>query len=177
VPTVFTIGHSVLEPGEFLDLLHAHDVKLLVDVRRYPASRRVPHFNAGPLAETLESAGIGYRHAEDLGGRRDPLPDSPNGGWEDDGFRGYADHMQTTDFVAGLYELEADMREHTTAVMCAEADWHRCHRRLLADVLTARHHDVVHIGARGDEPHERTSFAMVADNRISYPPIQGSLEI
>jgi uncharacterized protein (DUF488 family) len=174
---LFTIGHSVLEPDEFLRLLHGHDVELLVDVRRYPASRRVPHFNAGPLADTLESAGIGYRHAEDLGGRRDPLPDSRNGGWENEGFRGYADHMSTTDFVAALYELEGDMRERQTAVMCAEADWRRCHRRLLADVLLARHHEVVHIGAAGDEPHEQTPFAMVANNGISYPPVQGSLGV
>ena len=81
-----------------------------MDVRRYPASRRVPHFNAGVLAETLESAGIGYRHAEDLGGRREPLPDSRNGGWENKQFRGYADYMATREFVDGLYALEADMR-------------------------------------------------------------------
>jgi uncharacterized protein (DUF488 family) len=175
--TLHTIGHSVLEPGEFVRLLHEHDVELLVDVRRYPASRRVPHFNAGVLAETLESAGIGYRHAEALGGRREPLPDSPNGGWENPGFRGYADHMDTTEFVAALYELEADTRERQTAVMCAEADWRRCHRRLLADMLAARHHRVIHIGARGDEPHEQTPFAMVANHGISYPPVQGSLEV
>src|SRR4051794_39388003 len=151
VSTLFTIGHSVLEPDEFLGLLHGHDVELLVDVRRYPASRRVPHFNAGPLADTLESAGIGYRHAEDLGGRRQPDPDSRNDGWDNPQFRGYADYMSTTDFVAALYELEGDMRERRTAVMCAEAQWRRCHRRLLADVLLARDHEVVHISARGDE--------------------------
>ncbi len=174
---IFTIGHSVLEPDEFLGLLHAHDLELLVDMRRYPASRRVPHFNAGPLADTLESAGIGYRHAEELGGRRDPAPDSRNGGWEDEQFRGYADHMATTEFVAALYELEADTRERQTAVMCAEADWRRCHRRLLADVLVARHHEVVHVGAAGDEPHEQTPFAMVIHGGISYPPVQGSLGV
>jgi uncharacterized protein (DUF488 family) len=174
---IHTIGHSVLEPDEFLRLLHAHDVELLVDVRRYPASRRVPHFNAGPLADTLESAGIAYRHAEDLGGRREPVADSSNGGWEDSGFRGYADHMRTTDFVAGLYELEGDMRERRTAVMCAEADWRRCHRRLLADVLVARDHEVIHVSAAGDEPHEQTPFAMVANGGVSYPPVQGSLGV
>jgi uncharacterized protein (DUF488 family) len=175
--TVFTVGHSVLEAGDFMRLLHAHEVELLVDVRRYPASRRVPHFNAGLLAETLESAGIGYRHAQELGGRRDPVPDSQNGGWENDQFRGYADHMATTDFVAALYELEADARERRTAVMCAEGDWRRCHRRLLADLLVARHHEVVHIGAAGSEPHEQTPFAMIAHGGISYPPVQGSLEV
>jgi uncharacterized protein (DUF488 family) len=175
--TIHTIGHSVLEPDEFVRLLHDHDAELLVDVRRYPASRRVPHFNAGVLAETLESAGIGYRHAEDLGGRRDPAPDSRNGGWENEQFRGYADHMATTEFVAALYELEADARERRTALMCAEADWRRCHRRLLADVLVARQHEVVHLGAAGDEPHEQTPFAVAAAGGISYPPVQGTLEV
>jgi uncharacterized protein (DUF488 family) len=175
--TIHTIGHSVLEPDEFVRMLHDQHVELLVDVRRYPASRRVPHFNAGVLAETLESAGIGYRHAEDLGGRREPLPDSRNGGWEDPGFRGYADHMATTEFVAALYELEADARERRTAVMCAEAGWRRCHRRLLADVLVARQHEVVHLGAAGDEPHEQTPFAVLAHGGISYPPVQGTLGV
>jgi uncharacterized protein (DUF488 family) len=177
VSTIHTIGHSVLEPDEFVALLHQHGVDLLVDVRRYPASRRVPHFNSGLLTETLASGGIGYRHAEELGGRREPLPDSPNGGWENDGFRGYADYMRTRPFAEGLDRLESDAREHTVAVMCAEADWHRCHRRLLADALRARGHEVLHIRAGATEPHEQTPFAMVADNRISYPPIQGSLEV
>jgi uncharacterized protein (DUF488 family) len=175
--TIYTVGHSVLEPDEFLGLLHEHGVDMLVDVRRYPASRRVPHFNAGVLAETLESGGIGYRHAEELGGRRRPLPDSRNGGWENEGFRGYADYMRTQEFADGLHRLEADAREHSVAVMCAEAQWWRCHRRLLADALVARHHDVVHLRRGGSQPHEQTPFAVVANNGISYPPVQGSLEV
>src|SRR4051794_3482056 len=128
---VYTVGHSVHEPGEFMELLHAHDVRLLVDVRRHPASRRVPQFNSPPLAETLASGGIAYQHSEELGGRRSPAPDSPNGGWRNDQFRGYADHMATPEFKAALEGLVAE--ERRTAVMCAEARWVSCHRRLIAD--------------------------------------------
>src|SRR4051812_4749935 len=115
--TLFTVGHSVHEPGEFLEILHGHDIELLVDVRRYPASRRVPHFNSGVLAETLRSAGIAYLHDEDLGGRREPVPDSPNAGWRNEQFRGYADHMATSEFKIALDRLEGE--EQRTAVMCA----------------------------------------------------------
>src|SRR3954465_7800004 len=97
---IYTVGHSVHEPGAFMELLHAHDVELLVDVRRYPASRRGPQFNSGPLAETLASGGIAYEHVEELGGRRSPAPDSPNGAWRNDQFRGYADHMAPPELSA-----------------------------------------------------------------------------
>lgn len=174
--TFFTVGHSVHEAGDFLRLLHAHDVELLVDVRRYPASRRVPHFNAGPLAETLESAGIDYRHAEELGGRRDPAPDSRNGGWENDQFRGYADYMAGHEFKTAVDGLAAD--EPRTALMCAEGRWVNCHRRLIADALTVRGHEVLHIDGRGGvEVHELTEFALVSGADVTYPPVQGRLEV
>src|SRR3954452_11406222 len=102
---LFTVGHSVHEPNEFLEMLHVRGVELLVDVRRYPASRRVPHFNSGVLAETLGSAGIGYGHMEALGGRRSPAPDSPNTGWRNEQFRGYADHMASEEFQSALATL------------------------------------------------------------------------
>jgi uncharacterized protein (DUF488 family) len=174
--TIYTVGHSVHEPGEFMDLLHAHGVGLLVDVRRHPASRRVPQFNSGPLAETLRSGGIAYEHAEKLGGRRSPAADSPNGAWRNDQFRGYADHMSTPAFKAALERLVGE--ERRTAVMCAEARWVNCHRRLIADALTARGHEVLHIDGRGGvERHELTDFAVVRGAEVTYPPVQASLDV
>jgi uncharacterized protein (DUF488 family) len=173
---MYTIGHSVHEADEFLGLLHAHDIELLVDVRRYPASRRVPQFNSGVLAETLGSGGIGYEHVEALGGRRSPAPDSPNTGWRNQQFRGYADHMASEEFQSALAALEAERRR--SAVMCAEAQWVNCHRRLIADALVAHGREVLHIDARGGtSPHELTEFAVVSGGRVSYPPAQESLEI
>jgi uncharacterized protein (DUF488 family) len=173
---IYTVGHSVHEPGAFLELLHAQDLELLVDVRRYPASRRVPQFNSGPLAETLGSGGIAYEHVEQLGGRRSPAPDSVNGGWRNDQFRGYADHMATPEFRTALGRLLSEKRR--LAVMCAEARWTSCHRRLLADALTARGREVLHIGSRGGlEHHELTDFAVVQDDELTYPPVQETLGI
>jgi uncharacterized protein (DUF488 family) len=173
---VYTVGHSVHDPGEFMALLHAHDVQLLIDVRRHPASRRVPHFNSGLLAETLQSGGIAYEHVEELGGRRSPVADSPNGAWRNEQFRGYADHMATAEFRGALERLVAEPRR--TAVMCAEARWVNCHRRLIADAVTARGHEVLHIDGRGGiERHELTDFAVVRDGDITYPPVQASLDV
>src|SRR3954452_14449200 len=168
---IYTIGHSVHEAGEFLGLLHAHDVQLLVDVRRYPASRRVPQFNSGPLAETLASGGIAYEHVEELGGRRSPAPDSPNGACRNDQFRGYADHMATPEYRTALERLLGEKRR--AAVMCAEARWTSCHRRLIADALTARGREVLHIDSRGGlERHALTDFAVVRGDEVKYPPAQ-----
>jgi uncharacterized protein (DUF488 family) len=175
-PPIYTIGHSVHEADEFLSLLHAHDIELLVDVRRYPASRRVPQFNSGVLAETLGSGGIRYEHAEGLGGRRSPAPSSPNMAWRNEQFRGYADHMTSEEFMGALATLEAERRP--AAVMCAEVQWVNCHRRLIADALVAHGRQVLHIDGRGARsPHELTDFALVSEGRVSYPPVQESLEI
>jgi uncharacterized protein (DUF488 family) len=175
-PPIYTIGHSVHEADEFLGLLHAHDIELLVDVRRYPASRRVPQFNSGVLAETLRSGGIAYEHVEALGGRRSPAPDSPNTGWRNQQFRGYADHMASEEFQSALATVEAERRR--SALMCAEVQWVNCHRRLIADALVARGRQVLHIDGRGGtSPHELTDFAVVSGGQVSYPPVQESLEI
>ena len=174
MPSIFTIGHSTHELDEFVGLLERAGLELLVDVRRYPSSRRHPWFNGPELERSLATAGVGYRHAEALGGRRDPAPDSPNGGWRVGQFRGYADHMASAEFREAVDGLIAEPR--TTAVMCAEAQWWRCHRRLLSDALVARGVEVVHLDARGgSEPHALTDFAVVDEGRVSYPPAQGEL--
>jgi uncharacterized protein (DUF488 family) len=178
MPSIFTIGHSTHEAGAFVDLLRAAKVELLVDVRRFPRSRRFPWFDGETLGRTLVAAGIEYVHMEALGGRRAPAPDSPNGGWRVGQFRGYADHMDSAEFGAAVEALERHARERRTAVMCAEAQWWRCHRRLLSDALVARGWEVRHLDARGGEQvHEATPFAVIEGGRVTYPPEQGSLDL
>jgi uncharacterized protein (DUF488 family) len=174
---ILTVGHSNHEEGEFVELLRGARVKLIADVRRYPGSRRQPHFERTALAAVLLEAGIGYRWlGESLGGRRKPLPDSPNGAWESDQFRGYADHMASEEFAAGLTELEELARQQRVAVMCAEAWWVRCHRRLIADALTARGWRVLHLESNGRlTEHQLTDFAVVEDGIVTYPAAQTSL--
>jgi uncharacterized protein (DUF488 family) len=138
----------------------------------------MPWFNRGALESSLAAAGVSYEHFEQLGGRRSPRPDSPNGAWRVGQFRGYADHMASQEFQSGLDGLLSLAGERRTAVMCAEAQWTSCHRRLLADALLARGHEVVHIGSRGGlERHELTQFARVADVRVTYPAEQQLLEL
>src|SRR3954467_11654397 len=176
MPTIFTIGHSTHEADAFLELLRGARIELLVDVRRFPSSRRLPWFNSGDLERSLRNAGVEYLHLEALGGRRDPVPDSPNGGWRVGQFRGYADHMATPGFGDAVDRLTALARERRTAVMCAEAQWSRCHRRLLSDALLVRGWDVEHVGARGElAGHDLTDFAVADGERLTYPPPQLTL--
>jgi uncharacterized protein (DUF488 family) len=169
----FTIGHSTHALEEFCALLERHGVRRVADVRRFPGSRRHPQFGADALAAGLAAHGIGYAHLEALGGRRSVAPGSQNSGWENAGFRGYADHMATAAFAAGLAELEALAAAEPTAVMCAEALWWQCHRRLVADALLGRGWAVDHIGPDGGiAAHELTPFAVVADGRLAYPAAQ-----
>jgi uncharacterized protein (DUF488 family) len=174
---ILTVGHSNHEEDEFVELLRGAGVELIADVRRYPGSRRQPHFERTALAAILLEAGVGYRWlGETLGGRRRPLPNSPNGAWQSDQFRGYADHMASNEFAAGLAELEDLARKQRVAVMCAEGWWVRCHRRLIADALTARGWRVLHLGANGRlEEHGLTDFAVVDDGVVTYPEPQTSL--
>ena len=146
-------------------------------MRAFPSSRRYPHFNAGSLASWLPAAGIQYAGFTSLGGRRRPVPGSVNSGWRDAAFQGYADYMASSpQFAAALAELEALAGAVPTAVMCAEAVWWRCHRRLIADALTVRGWKVLHLGV-GDSPapHELTPFAVLIDGELRYPPSQRSL--
>jgi uncharacterized protein (DUF488 family) len=172
---IFTIGHSTHPLGEFLQLLGAFEVGQVADVRRFPGSRRLPWFNREVLARELRSRGLLYVHLPMLGGRRRASPESPNGGWRVEAFRGYADHMAGAEFKAGLAVLEARAIQRPTAVMCAEALWWRCHRRLVSDALTVDGWEVVHIGPRGGATtHELTAFAAADARGLTYPPPHGS---
>jgi uncharacterized protein (DUF488 family) len=167
---IVTIGHSTRTSDEFLALLGAHGVDEVLDVRRYPASRRHPHFARDALASALRAAGVAYRHDADLGGRRAPRPDSPHTAWRSGAFRGYADHMETEAFGAALERLMDTAADRTVALLCAEAVPWRCHRQLIADALVARGVVVRHIiGPRPPEPHRLSPFARVEPGgRIVY---------
>jgi uncharacterized protein (DUF488 family) len=147
---IFTIGHSTHPAERFVALLRGHDVEVVCDVRRFPASRRNPQFNAGALRESLHQAGIGCEpFGEELGGRRKPRPGGGPSAWRNAAFRGYAEYMETPEFAAGLERLEGVAHERRTAVMCAEGDWRKCHRRLIADALASRGWRIVHIRRDG----------------------------
>ncbi len=135
---VFTIGHSTRPLEEFIALLSAYRVTLLVDIRLVPASRRFPQFVQAALAMSLASAGVDYLHLKDLGGRRTPRVDSPHSGWRSRSFRGYADYMESSPWAAAMATLLARAQTATSALMCAEALPWRCHRQLVADALVTR---------------------------------------
>lgn len=137
----------------FVQCLHANEIKVLVDVRSFPGSRRYPHFNRETMDVRLGAAGIGYMWMPELGGRRKPKPDSRNTAWRNAAFRGYADYMETDAFHKGLEKLETIAQHEPTAYMCSEAVWWRCHRRLLSDALAARGWTVMHIIGRDVKPH------------------------
>ena len=169
---ILTIGHSTRTADEFLALLEAHGVAGLADVRTVPRSRRHPHFSAGTLAVFLPGHDIEYLHLPGLGGLRKPRPDSPNGGWLNSAFRGYADHMQTPDFGVALDSLISFSAGRQVAIMCAEAKWWQCHRRLIADVLVARSIEVRHIlSFREAAPHALTPFGKVIGDTVQYPAL------
>lgn len=176
----WTIGHSTLSAAALVDRLAAHRIECVADVRRYPASRRHPHFAREILSRTLAESGIEYEWHEALGGRRRALEDeqSPNRGIENPSFRAYADHMQTEEFERAFAALLASIGRARTALMCAEALWWRCHRRLLSDLLVARGIDVIHIRSDGkSEPHRMWELAIPAAGRLVYPPEQSDLDL
>ncbi|MGZ5156854.1 MAG: DUF488 domain-containing protein [Caldimonas sp.] len=165
-----TIGHSTRALDEFLTLLVAHGVTQLVDVRTVPRSRHNPQFNADALPASLASAGIGYVHAPGLGGFRPTSADSPNDGWRNLSFRGYADYMQGVDFADNLFTLIELARHDRVVLMCAEAVPWRCHRSLIADALLV--HGVASceiVSAKRLQAHRLTPFAEVRGLEITYP--------
>jgi len=167
---VLTVGHSTRTIGEFLNLLRVHGVTKIVDVRTIPRSRHNPQFNVDSLAKSLAGSGLGYVHFAGLGGLRHARSDSPNTGWRNASFRGFADYMQTSDFEAALEKLITLASRDRLALMCAEAVPWRCHRSLIADALLVRGIRVEHIlSASGRKPHLLTPFAKIRDTHISYP--------
>lgn len=167
---VLTIGHSTRTLEDFIEMLKAHRVELLVDVRTIPRSRRNPQFNRETLPAALKKAHIGYRHMKELGGLRHARRDSPNTAWRNASFRGYADYMLEPEFDVALDRLIGLAAEKRTAVMCAEAVPWRCHRSMIADALLARGIPVEHIvSSKRAEPHHVTEFARVEGERVTYP--------
>ena len=167
----WTIGHSTRSIAEFLELLRSEHVTSVADVRRFPGSRRCPHFNCDAMAAVLQQAGLSYRHFPALGGRRTSgQGPSPNAGWRVAAFRAYADYMLSCDFQDGFDELRKMAESEPTAIMCAEALPWRCHRRLIADQLTARGWCVLDIvGAHDVREHALPPFARVNDHNVTYP--------
>jgi uncharacterized protein (DUF488 family) len=187
--TIWTIGHSNRTLDAFLGMLEAFEIGVLADVRRFPGSRKHPHFNQESLAASLSDAGIAYEFFPELGGRRKPRADSTNTAWRNESFRAYADYMETAEFREGTARLSSlgsspaassgDLRppldsppldrDRRVAIMCSEAVWWRCHRSLIADYLKAQGVEVWHImTASKSEPHPYTSAARLVDGRLTY---------
>jgi uncharacterized protein (DUF488 family) len=167
--TVWTVGHSTRQADEFLALLGAYDIELVADVRRFPGSRRLPHFASAALEAELAEAGIAYCWLPSLGGRRRNDPESPNCGWRHPAFRAYADHIATEEFASGLFGLLMLAEGLRTAVMCAELLWWRCHRRIISDVLTSLGITVIHIrDIDAAQEHRLAPPARLVRGRLDY---------
>ena len=166
---IWSVGHGARPLEDFLETLRASDIKTLADVRSQPGSRRHPHFGANPLAAALGEIGVAYVHLPELGGRREPRPDSPHRALRVAAFRGYADHMSSEEFARGYERLTSLARESRTAFMCAETLWWRCHRRLVADRLTVDGWTVTHLFAPGkSEPHVLWDAARIDNGNLVY---------
>jgi uncharacterized protein (DUF488 family) len=175
---VYTIGHSTRTSDELVALLRERDIRLLADIRRYPGSKRYPHFASEAMAQWLPENGIDYIHMPELGGRRKALPDSPNMAWRNEQFRAYADYMGTAEFRDAIEQLLARAAERATAIMCAEAVPWRCHRNLAADELTRRGIEVLHIiGAGAAKVHAMNPHAVMEGDHLVYPAEQQSLRL
>jgi uncharacterized protein (DUF488 family) len=167
--TIFTIGHSTRAFEQFLEFLRAHRIQRVIDIRTIPRSRRNPQYSIETLGRSLKAAGIEYLHLKELGGLRHAKPDSKNLGWHNASFRGYADYMGTPEFETALSCAIELCQNKPTALMCAEAVPWRCHRSLVADALTARKHQVMHIlSATLANQHEMTPFAQVRGGKLTY---------
>lgn len=173
VRALLSVGHSSHTLERLVALLRGAGVTQVVDVRRWPRSRRHPHFDDDALAVELAPRGIAYAHVPELGGHRRPAPGSANDGWSEEAFRGYADHLATAEWARGAARLEELAARRPTAVMCAEGGWERCHRRLLCDALAVRGWEVRHLLPDGRvEAHRLPAFAVVEDGLPRYPAAQ-----
>ena len=174
---IWTIGHSTHGIIEFVAMLQAHHIDALADVRRFPGSKRCPHFNQEQLSTYLAREGIEYVHFAELGGRRRAQSDSPNSAWRNEVFRGYADYMMTEPFQLGTQRLVELAARKRTAIMCAEALWWQCHRSLIADFLKAHNAIVQHIlSATKTQEHPFTSAARIVDKKLSYSAAASPME-
>ena len=173
---IFTLGHSTLPIERFISLLRTYGIERLVDIRTVPRSRHNPQFNDTALTSTLKTEHIEYVPMQTLGGLRHARKDSPNTGWRNASFRGYADYMQTEAFQDALQTLIQMSRKERVAIMCAEAMPWRCHRSLVADALSVRAVPVIEILSESSyRTHKLTPFAQVEGMRVTYPPEQGKL--
>ncbi len=170
---LYTVGHSTRTLDEFVATLKAYNIDFLVHIRSVPRSLHTPQFNHETLADMLPKEGIDYRHVELLGGLRYAKKDSPNQGWHNKSFRGYADYMQTDDFRKGIDELMDITKKHTAAIMCAEVLPWRCHRSMVGDAMIVRGYQVIDIFDENKAVDEKlTSFAQVSGETITYPDDQ-----
>lgn len=166
---IYTIGHSTRASDEFIKLLKHNQIEVLVDVRKFPGSRKYPHFNQAELARSLRAAGMTYVHVEELGGRRPQQKESINTLWQNKSFQAYADYMATAGFRQGIEVLLEYARDQRTAIMCSEAVWWRCHRALIADYLKSTGIEVYHImSMTSTQPHPFTSAARIRDGKLFY---------
>jgi uncharacterized protein (DUF488 family) len=173
--SLYTIGHSNRELAEFLELLEIHGVDLIVDVRKMPRSRTNPQFNGPELAEVLQSQGKAYTHLESLTGFRRGAKLVTENAWENKSFQAFASYMETSEFAAGIEALMSLASEKTAAIMCSEAVWWRCHRRMIADAMLARGWEVRHILSKSPaSQHEFSKIARLVDGRVTYPPVPGA---
>jgi uncharacterized protein (DUF488 family) len=170
MPTVYAIGHSTRTIDEFIEILRAHSISMLADIRTIPKSRHNPQFNEDELTRSLEDKGITYMHFKELGGLRKAKKDSVNTDWQNASFRGFADYMQTREFASAIRRLMQLAKQGRVAVMCAEGNPFRCHRSLVADALTVRKVRVLHVTSKTSvREHTLTKFAKVSGTKITYP--------
>jgi len=169
---IYTIGHSTREIEEFIAILKENNIDLLVDIRRYPSSRKFPQFHSKELEESLKKEKIDYIWMEDLGGRRKVNKDSKNTKWRKETFRAYADYMETESFNKAMEKLEELAKENNVVYMCAEAVWWSCHRSLISDYLKAKNWKVIHLmGLNNSQEHPYTQPATIKNNKVYYNEI------
>lgn len=172
--TIWTIGHSNRDIVEFMLLLKENAIKSLVDVRRFPGSRKWPSYNQENLVGILKEGDIDYMHMIELGGRRKPVAESKNVAWRNESFRAYADYTETSTFQKALQQLTNLAKDTNVVIMCSEAVWWRCHRSIISDFLKAAGWKVLHIlAAKKVQEHPYTSAVMVVDGEISYKGLLG----
>lgn len=166
---IWTAGHSTRSVEDFLTIIRSFNIQQIVDVRRYPGSKKYPQYNKDEFRAWLNAAGIEYVHLENLGGRRKPHPDSKNTAWRHTAFRGYADYMETAEFMIAYQQLENIASKMRTAIVCSEAVWWSCHRALISDMLKFRGWTVLHIISAGKaKEHPYTAPASIENEKLNY---------